>query len=95
MRRALSCPLICVAIALSSSAHTIFQVVILLTVIAGIVVEGIATPGYRRHYFQQFGRTRGSWFEIAEASFGFTLFVEFMIKVIVNRERLTHDIYVA
>lgn len=68
----------------SPVAHTIFQLVILLTIIAGIVVEGIATPAYRRHYFEQHGLSRGSWFEIAETAFGFTLFVEFMIKVIAD-----------
>ncbi|KAF9484619.1 high-affinity cell membrane calcium channel [Pholiota conissans] len=68
----------------SPIAHPIFQLVLLLTVIGGIAVEGIATPAYRRHYFQQFGLTRDSWFEIAEATFGFMLFVEFMIKVIAD-----------
>ena len=68
----------------SPVAHPIFQLVILLTIVGGIVVEGIATPAYRRHYFQQFGHIRGAWFEIAEAAFGFALFVEFMIKVIAD-----------
>lgn len=68
----------------SPIAHSIFQLVLLLTVIGGIAVEGIATPAYRRHYVQQFGLTRGSWFEIAEATFGFMLFVEFMIKIIAD-----------
>ncbi|KAF9557915.1 high-affinity cell membrane calcium channel [Agrocybe pediades] len=68
----------------SPVAHPIFQLILLLTVIGGIVVEGIATPVYRRRYFEQFGLIRGSWFEIAEASFGFTLFVEFLIKIIAD-----------
>lgn len=68
----------------SPVAHTLFQLVLLLTVIGGIVVEAVATPAYRRHYVQQFGLTRGTWFEIAEATFGFALFVEFMIKIIAD-----------
>lgn len=68
----------------SPIAHPIFQLILLLTVVGGIVVEGIATPIYRRNYFQEHGRVRGAWFEIAEASFGFTLFVEFMIKVVAD-----------
>ncbi|KDR66929.1 hypothetical protein GALMADRAFT_258813 [Galerina marginata CBS 339.88] len=68
----------------SPIAHPIFQLILLLTIIGGIVVEAIATPAYRRHYFQQFGLTRGAWFEIAEAAFGFALFVEFMIKIIAD-----------
>ncbi|KIM44013.1 hypothetical protein M413DRAFT_17890 [Hebeloma cylindrosporum] len=68
----------------SPVAHPIFQLILLLTVIGGIVVEGIATPAYRRDFFQQFGLIRGAWFEIAEAAFGFALFVEFMIKIIAD-----------
>ena len=69
----------------SPVAHPIFQLILLLTVIGGIVVEGIATPAYRRHFFKQAGKpTRGAWFEIAETAFGFTLFVEFMIKIIAD-----------
>jgi len=68
----------------SPVAHPIFQLILLLTVIGGIVIEGIATPIYRRNYYLEHGRVRGAWFEVAEATFGFTLFVEFMIKVIAD-----------
>ncbi|KAF9530724.1 Ion transport protein-domain-containing protein [Crepidotus variabilis] len=68
----------------SPIAHPIFQLLLLLTVIGGVVVEGIATPVYRRNYFARYGLTRGAWFEIAEATFGFTLFVEFLIKIIAD-----------
>lgn len=68
----------------SPVAHAIFQLVLLLTVIGGIIVEAKATPAYRRQFFQQFGLIRGAWFEIAEAAFGFTLFIEFMIKIIAD-----------
>ncbi len=77
----------------SPVAHTMFQLVILLTIIAGIVVEGIATPAYRRHFFEQHGLSRGAWFEIAETAFGFTLFVEFVIKVIADGFLLTPNGY--
>lgn len=68
----------------SSVALPIFQLFILLTVIGGIVVEGIATPIYRRNFFLEHGLTRGAWFIIAETTFGFTLFVEFVIKVVAD-----------
>ncbi|KAF6754799.1 high-affinity cell membrane calcium channel [Ephemerocybe angulata] len=68
----------------SPLALPIFQLVILLTVIGGIVVESIATPVYRRDYYARNGFIRGSWFDVAEAGFGFTLFIEFMIKVIAD-----------
>jgi hypothetical protein len=68
----------------SPVAYPIFQLILLLTVFGGIAVEGVATPAYRRHFFRQSGPIRGAWFEIAEAAFGFTLFVEFMIKIIAD-----------
>ncbi|KAH9916480.1 Ion transport protein-domain-containing protein [Fomitopsis serialis] len=68
----------------SPIAHPVFQVVLLLAVIGGIVVEWIATPTYRRNYQLQYGQLRGSWFDIAEATFGFTLLLEFIIKVIAD-----------
>jgi hypothetical protein len=68
----------------SPIAHPIFQLVILLTVIGGIVVEGIATPIHRRNYYSENGFIRGAWFDIAEATFGLALFVEFMIKIIAD-----------
>ncbi|KAF8956505.1 hypothetical protein BDZ97DRAFT_1851213 [Flammula alnicola] len=64
--------------------YTIFQAILLLTVIGSIFVAGIATPAYRQHYFEQFGLIRGAWFEVAEVAFGYVLFVEFVIKVIAD-----------
>lgn len=77
----------------SPVAHPIFQLVLLLTVIGGIVVEGIASPVYRRNYFQAFGLSRGAWFEVAETVFGFALFVEFMIKIVADGFLLTPNAY--
>ena len=68
----------------SPIALPVFQLIILLTVIGGIIVESIATPTYRQNYYAKFGQIRGSWFDIAEASFGFMLFVEFLIKIIAD-----------
>jgi len=39
---------------------------------------------YRRNYFQTNGLSRNAWFEIAETTFGFALFVEFVIKIIAD-----------
>ncbi|TEB23953.1 high-affinity cell membrane calcium channel [Coprinellus micaceus] len=68
----------------SPVALPVFQLIILLTVIGGIIVESIATPTYRQNYYAKFGQIRGSWFDIAEASFGFMLFIEFIIKIIAD-----------
>ncbi|KAH9024879.1 Ion transport protein-domain-containing protein, partial [Lactarius pseudohatsudake] len=78
----------------SKIAHIIFQLVLLLTVIAGIVVESIATPVYRRNYYLEHGRVRGSWFDIAESAFGLTLLMEFVIKVIADGFMFTPNAYV-
>ncbi|KAG2002361.1 high-affinity cell membrane calcium channel, variant 2 [Coprinopsis cinerea AmutBmut pab1-1] len=77
----------------SPVALPIFQLIILLTVVGGIVVESVATPLYRRNYYEEHGFVRGSWFDIAEAAFGFTLFIEFLIKVIADGFLLTPNAY--
>jgi len=77
----------------SPVAHTIFQLIVLLAVIGGIVVEGIATPVYRRNFFLQHEKTLGAWFEIAEATFGLTLFIEFLIKIIADGFLFTPNAY--
>jgi hypothetical protein len=77
----------------SPIALPIFQLIILLTVIGGIVVESVATPLYRRTFYEKNGFIRGSWFDIAEASFGLMLFVEFFIKIIADGFVLTPNAY--
>jgi voltage-dependent calcium channel len=74
--------------------HPIFQLLLLLAVIGGIVVEGIATPLYRRNYYLEHGPTRTAWFTIAEAALGITLLVEFFIKIIADGFIFTPNAYV-
>lgn len=78
----------------SPIAHPIFQLILFLTVLSGIVVEWVATPLYRRTYYQQNGLIRGSWFDMAEAAFGFTLFAEFLIKIVADGFVFTPNAYV-
>jgi len=78
----------------SPIAHPIFQLVLLLTVIGGIVVESIASPIYRRNYFIEHGLHLGAWFEISEAAFGFTLVLEFLIKIIADGFLFTPNSYI-
>ena len=77
----------------SPVAHPIFQLLVLLTVLGGIVVEGIATPAHRRDFFLKHGKTRTAWFENAEVAFGFALFVEFLIKIIADGFLFTPNAY--
>jgi hypothetical protein len=78
----------------SPIAHPVFQLVLLLTVIGGIVVESIATPIYRHNFYQQHGLVRGAWFDIAETAFGLTLVVEFLIKIVADGFIFTPNAYV-
>ncbi|EEB96899.1 hypothetical protein MPER_03881, partial [Moniliophthora perniciosa FA553] len=55
------------------SAHVVFQIIIFLAVIGGIVTESIATPMYRRNFFAENGFSRSAWFDTAETAFGLTL----------------------
>ncbi|KAG7442714.1 uncharacterized protein BT62DRAFT_1079090 [Guyanagaster necrorhizus] len=78
----------------SPVAHTIFQTILFMTVLAGIVVEIIATPKFRRNYALQNGLTRGAWFDVAEVALGFTLLVEFLIKIVADGFMFTPNAYV-
>lgn len=57
------------------------------------MVESIATPIYRHNFYIEHGRIRGAWFDIAEAAFGLTLVVEFLIKVIADGLVFTPNAY--
>ncbi|KAG6811221.1 hypothetical protein H0H92_008482 [Tricholoma furcatifolium] len=78
----------------SPIAHPIFQLVILLTVIAGIITETIATPVYRRDYFLRHGLQVGAWFDVSETAFGFLLVAEFIVKIIADGFLFTPNAYV-
>ncbi len=78
----------------SPVAHTIFQTILFMIVLAGIVVEIIATPKFRRNYFIENGLARGAWFDMAEVAFGFALLVEFLIKVVADGFMFTPNAYI-
>ncbi len=78
----------------SAIAHPIFQLLLLLTVIGGIVVESIATPVYRRDFYAQNGPIRGTWFDLAEGSFALVLALEFVIKIIADGFLFTPNAYI-
>ena len=78
----------------SPIAHPIFQLILLLTVIGGIVVESISTPLYRRNFYAEHGLQRFAWFDVAETVFGLVLIVEFFIKVVADGFLFTPNAYV-
>ncbi|KAL4071924.1 Ion transport protein-domain-containing protein, partial [Scleroderma citrinum] len=75
-------------------AHTVFQLLIFLTIIGGIITEAIAPPLYRRNWYLQHGVRQSAWFNVAEATFGLALFVEFLIKIIADGLLFTPNAYV-
>lgn len=67
---------------------------ILYSIRGFIVTEVIATPVYRRNYYNVHGRIRGAWFDISEASFSFVLVLEFLIKILADGFLFTPNAYV-
>lgn len=78
----------------SDISHTLFQLLILLTVLGGIITEGVATPLYRRNYYIEHGMVRDTWFNIAEVAFGLPFLAEFIIKIIADGFLFTPNAYV-
>lgn len=70
-----------------------FRAIMLITVIAGIIIAGIAGPLYRRGYFSQFPNITVAWFDTAEAVFGFLLVGEFLIKIVADGFVFTPNAY--
>jgi voltage-dependent calcium channel len=80
-------------IAPSPVAQPFFQLVIILAVLGGITVASIATPLYRRGYYQQNGFIRGTWFDIADVTFACILIIEFFVKIIADGFIFTPNAY--
>ncbi|KAL5522184.1 CCH1 [Sanghuangporus sanghuang] len=78
----------------SPVAHALFQLLLLLTVIGGIIVEAIATPVNRQNFYNEHGKIRGSWFDIAETTFSLLLFTEFLIKLVADGFAFTPNAYI-
>ncbi|KAJ3560877.1 hypothetical protein NP233_g10548 [Leucocoprinus birnbaumii] len=68
----------------SPVALCVFQLIILLVVIGGIVVGSIATPLYDQNHSSPNRLNRISQLDIAERALSFTLCVEFMLKVLAD-----------
>ncbi|GAA5872257.1 hypothetical protein JCM8547_004796 [Rhodosporidiobolus lusitaniae] len=71
----------------------IFSGIMLVAIVASIAVAGIATPLYRRDYYLAHGSPRFSWFNIVEASLGFTFFAEFVVKTVADGFLWTPNAY--
>lgn len=60
------------------------QLVLFGSVIASIVIAAIATPEYRRKYYEDHGLSRSSWFDMSEIAIGVVFLVEAVIKIIAD-----------
>ncbi|KAG8959952.1 calcium channel protein [Tulasnella sp. 419] len=77
----------------SNIAQPLFQLVIILAVFGGIGVAWKATPIYRREYYAKHGFSRGTWFDIADLTFGGILLIEFLVKITADGFIFTPNAY--
>ncbi|KAK6992776.1 hypothetical protein R3P38DRAFT_3429453 [Favolaschia claudopus] len=78
----------------SPTRYPLFQMLLLSVVIAGIVVESVADPVYRRQYVQDHGLSQYAWYDICESAFGLVFFAEFVVKIIADGFLFTSNAYV-
>lgn len=71
-----------------------FELAICLAVLGGIIVAAIANPVYRRDYIIQHNNPRFPWYEVAEATLGLALLVEFIIKIVADGFMFTPNAYI-
>ncbi|PWN49893.1 hypothetical protein IE53DRAFT_331270, partial [Violaceomyces palustris] len=74
--------------------HNIFQIVIFLGIAGSVIAAGIATPAYRREYYDKYGLIRASWFSVLELSLSSLFLAEFMVKTIADGVAFTPNAYV-
>ncbi len=60
------------------------KVIVFCAIVASIVVASIATPSYRKNFYEEHGVYRGTWFDLAEVSLGMVYVVEAAIKIIAD-----------
>lgn len=95
----------CQSIVPSSYGHRIFgrqhsprrflvtQIVIFVTIVASVVVAGIASPLYRKDWYARNGFRRDSWFSMAEVFLSLVFFVEFFVKIVADGIAFTPNAY--
>ncbi|PWN36130.1 uncharacterized protein FA14DRAFT_160990 [Meira miltonrushii] len=71
----------------------IYQLAIFATIAASVIIAGIATPAYRRQWYQDHGIRRDSWFSLTEVTLSLIFIAEFFIKVIADGFAFTPNAY--
>ncbi|CAD6887851.1 unnamed protein product [Tilletia laevis] len=73
--------------------NAIFRISIFLAIAGSVVVAGIATPSYRRAWYQTNGLKRDSWFSLVEVVLSAFFIFEFVVKVIADGFAFTPNAY--
>ena len=60
------------------------KVLVFCAVVASVAVAAIATPSYRKGYYERHGIYRGTWFDLAEVAMGAVFILEAAIKIIAD-----------
>lgn len=60
------------------------KAVVFCTIVASIVIAAIATPEYRKTYYETKGFKRGTWFDLVEVGLGTTFILEALVKIIAD-----------
>lgn len=72
----------------------IAQVLIFTSIVASVVVAGVAAPSYRKDWYARHGFRRTSWFSMAEVFLSLVFFVEFFVKIVADGFAFTPNAYV-
>lgn len=74
-------------------ASFVFRSFVRLAVIASIAVACIATPLYRKGYYETHGMTRSAWFDLVEGAILLVFLVEAVIKIVADGLFFTPNAY--
>lgn len=71
----------------------VYQLAIFATIAASVIIAGVATPAYRRQWYQGHGLRRDSWFSLTEVTLSLIFIIEFFVKVIADGFAFTPNAY--
>ena len=78
-------------------AQPVFKIalktIVFCAIVASVTVAAIATPSYRKRYYERYGQHRGSWFDLLEVTLGAIYILEAVIKIIADGFILAPNAY--
>ena len=75
------------------SLELALKAIMFFTIVASVVAGAIATPEYRKSYYDAHGVTRKTWFDLVEITLGLVFVVEAGIKIIADGFILSPNAY--